>query len=297
MNDDSEYDNAVNCENAYWEHPIDDGQPNQPQREMSRRTERVICRLMTQAIYFANAWSPEVRQNAQEIEGRDKEIKGIMRCTIANIYQDILRTYACEGWWGTYYAWYTTQIIWDALKDTLGEHHCKRGMYKNIKLGDWPMRQQMKTWLQQNARMQKKLAQEQIHDGCRGGTVKTKGKLQVEGVIKDDESETKKDEELKTQMKGDITKILGDVKRKMKQEQEAVTLKASSGAAPPDPYVDDAHEKKDAAIENEMQQAIAHVKEELDAVIAKTAAAQDAAAKAATTPSKASPAPSLYHFG
>ncbi|KJP84751.1 hypothetical protein AK88_05617 [Plasmodium fragile] len=279
MNNDSEYHNATNCQNAYWEHPAEDGKTHQQPREMTRRTERVICRLMTQAIYFANAWSPEVRENAQEIDGRDKEIKGIMRCTIVDVYNDILRTYGCEGWWGTYYAWYTTGIIWHELGATLGENHCKRGMYQEIELGHWPMRQQMNTWLQQNPRMQKKLHDEKISHGCTGRKVKTRKQLQEEGVEQDQAAEQKRDDAMKHTVKQHADNILGEVQKDMEKEEKQ--LRASTDPAPTYPSGAEAHDQKAAAIENAMEQAIAHVKEELKKVIAETADARPAAAKAA----------------
>ncbi|KJP85434.1 hypothetical protein AK88_04937 [Plasmodium fragile] len=285
MNADSEYHNAKNCENAYWQHPLEHGTKDQPPREMTRRKERVICRLMTQAIYFANAWSDAARKNAEDNEGKDKEIKGIMRCTIVDVYNEILRTYGCEGWWGTYYAWYTTNIMGSALRDTLGEQHCKRGMYKDIKLGHWPMRQQMKTWLQKNAQMQKKLDDEKIHDGCKGGTVKTREQLQKAGVIKHQEAQQNRDDAMKHTVKQHAQEILTAMKTDMQPQQ--IKLPASNGAAPPDPSVDDAEDPKDAAIENEMKQAVTTVKVALDAQIKKNAHAQAAGANAATTPSKA----------
>ncbi|KJP85014.1 hypothetical protein AK88_05356 [Plasmodium fragile] len=281
MHDDRQYDNAMNCANAYWEHPIDDGQPNQPQREMSRRTERVICRLMTQAIYFANAWSEAVRDNAKDNNGQDEDIKGIMRCTIVDVYKDILWIYGCEGRWGTYYAWYVVDQISAGLTAHGGDQHCRKGKYKDIDLRLWPMRNQMKTWLQQNARMQEKLEQEQISAGCTGGTV------HLEVPRKQEERDDKNDRPTKHEVKHKVTTILETLQIHMKNEE--TQLSGSTDPAPTYPSGAQAHDTKDAAIENEMQQAIAHVKEELDAVIVHPASAKPggnskpAAAHPATT--------------
>ncbi|KJP84812.1 hypothetical protein AK88_05556, partial [Plasmodium fragile] len=278
MHADSEYDNAINCENAYWEHPAEHATSGQSPRKMDRSTERVICRLMTQAIYFANAWSQDIRNNAEDNEGKDTEIKGIMRCTIADIYQDILRTYGCEGWWGTYYAWYTTQIMGTVLENQLGENHCKRGMYKEIELGHWPMRNKMKTWLEQDASMQKKLAQEQIGDDCKGAKVK------LEVGPREEEQEKTEDNKTKDAVQQHVRQILGNLKHAMKQEEDR--LKASRAPAPTYPSGAEAHDQKAAAIEAQMNKAIEHVKDKIKEVIAKNASAQAAAAAkaAAATP-------------
>ncbi|KJP85120.1 hypothetical protein AK88_05245 [Plasmodium fragile] len=281
MNDDSQYDNATNCGNAYWEHPTEHGQPDQRPRAMNRSKERVICRLMTQAIYFANAWSEAARKNAEETGGRDKEIKGIMRCTIADIYQDILRTYACEGWWGTYYAWYVVGEISASIKRNWGEQDCKKGKYKTIELNTWPMRNQMKTWLQENHQVQEQLAQEQIGDDCKGAQVK------LEVGPREQEQQKDKDNQTKDEVKKKVTGILNALEKQMRQEEEK--LRASHAKAPTYPSGEQADDKHDAAIEKEMEQAIDKVHGKLDAVIAKTAAEQAAAAKAAaTTPPKES---------
>ncbi|KJP85384.1 hypothetical protein AK88_04984 [Plasmodium fragile] len=270
MKDESQYDNAKNCENAYWEHPAEHGRPDQQPRQMTRPTERVICRLMTQAIYFASEWTDEVKNNIEKDDANNREIKGLMRCTIVDVYNDILRANACEGHWGTYYAWYTTHIIWDALKDTLGQNHCKRGMYKDIKLGHWPMRNQMKTWLQQNNQVQQKLAKERISDGCKGGTVT------LELGQGDKEKDEKEDDQKKDAVKQQVTQILGDVKKQM--EKEETQLRASHAKAPTDSYVVDADADSDEDIEKDIKQAIEKVHETLKPVIENTAAAQAAAA-------------------
>ncbi|KJP85077.1 hypothetical protein AK88_05299 [Plasmodium fragile] len=259
MDGDSEYHNAKNCENAYWEHPTEHGKTHQPQRKMDRRTERVICRLMKQGIYFANAWTQEVKTNIEDNSENDKEIKGLMRCTIAHIYQDILRTYACEGWWGTYYAWWVVDQISGALKDTLGENHCKRGMYKEIELGHWPMRNQMKKWLKQNAQMQEKLAQEQIGDDCKGAQVKLEvGKTQ-------EEKDKNKDKQTKDEVKQQVTKILQEVEEEMKNEEKQ--LRGSTAKAPKYPSVGEEDEKKDAEIEEHIKHAVEHAGDALQKVI------------------------------
>ncbi|KJP84946.1 hypothetical protein AK88_05424 [Plasmodium fragile] len=273
MNDDSEYDNAINCGNAYWEHPTEDGTSGQSPRRMDRSKERVICRLMTQAIYFANAWSSAVKANIEGNSKNDREIKGLIWCTIVDIYQEILWIYGCEGHWGTYYAWYTTQIIWDELKTQLGENNCKRGKYKDIKLGYWPMRNQMKRWLQENKQMQDKLEKEQISDGCKGAQVK----LEV-GTGKE-EQQKDKDNHTKHEIRQDVKDILGDVKKEMEKEEDQ--LRGSTDPAPQYPAVEEAEKEKDAEIEQHMKGKIADVEEKLKPVIAKNAAAQAAAAKTA----------------
>ncbi|KJP84809.1 hypothetical protein AK88_05561 [Plasmodium fragile] len=288
MNNDSEYHNAKNCENAYWQHPEEHGTPGQSPRRMDRSKERVICRLMTQAIYFANAWSKEARNNASH-DDQNKEIKGIMRCTIADIYQDILTEAGCEGHWGTYYAWYVVDQISGGLTATRGAQDCERGKYKTIDLKTWPMRSKMKTWLKDNEQMKQKLAQEKIQDGCGGGTVKTKGQLQQEGEIKDDESEHKNDEELKKRMKAAITPILGKLKHAMKQEE--ITLKASTGPAPTYDSVDDADEQKGDEIDHEMKQAIEDAGEDLKKVIVIPASATPATAATGTAENRPSTEP------
>ncbi|KJP84994.1 hypothetical protein AK88_05376 [Plasmodium fragile] len=288
MKDDSEYQNAKNCENAYWEHPIEDGQKDRRPREMSRSTERVICRLMTQAIYFANAWTKEVKTDIERNSQNDTEIKGLIRCTIADIYQDILREDTCEGWWGTYYAWYVVDQISGALKHKVREQHCKKGKYKTIELNTWNIRNKMKTWLKQNEQMKKKIEQEHIGEGCTGREVKTREQLKKAGAIEDQEAEHKTDDEMKHTVKQHAEKILGEVQTEMEKEQDQ--LRASTGTAPTDPDVEDADEKKAEDIEQQIQQAIEEVKDELNEIIAQTAAGQAAAANAATTPSKASPA-------
>ncbi|KJP84736.1 hypothetical protein AK88_05631 [Plasmodium fragile] len=286
MNDDTEYDNAMNCANAYWQHPAEDGNTDQLPRQMTRRTERVICRLMTQAIYFANAWSSEVKDNIREDSVHNREIKGLIRCTIVDVYKDILTEAGCEGHWGTYYAWYVVDQMWEAMKDTWRDQHCNNGKYKTIELKTWNTRNKMKEWLKQDARVKKKLEQEQISDGCTGRKVQTREQLQKEGEIKDNADENKKDEELKTRMKADIMKHLGVVQQELEHEEEK--LRASGAPAPTYDSVG-AEDTKDAEIAKHMKGKIADVQEKLKPVIAKNAAAQEAAAKAANTPSKASP--------
>ncbi|KJP85051.1 hypothetical protein AK88_05321 [Plasmodium fragile] len=278
MDGDSEYHNAKNCENAYWEHPTEHGKTHQPQRKMDRRTERVICRLMKQGIYFANAWTQEVKTNIEDNSENDKEIKGLMRCTIAHIYQDILRTYACEGWWGTYYAWWVVDQISGALKDTLGENHCKRGMYKEIELGHWPMRNQMKKWLKQNAQMQEKLAQEQIGDDCKGAQVKLEvGKTQ-------EEKDKNKDKQTKDEVKQQVTKILQEVEEEMKNEEKQ--LRGSTAKAPKYPSVGEEDEKKDAEIEEHIKHAVEHAGDALQKVIVIPASGARATGTTQQTPGK-----------
>ncbi|KJP87303.1 hypothetical protein AK88_02983 [Plasmodium fragile] len=284
MNDDSQYDNAINCGNAYWQHPIEDGQKDRRPREMTRRQERVICRLMTQAIYFANAWSEAVRENAKENKGQDEEIKGLMRCTIVDVYKDILWIYGCEGWWGTYYAWYTTQIMRSALESRLGKQNCNKGKYKDIELHTWDMRNKMKTWLKENKQMQEQLAQEQIGDDCKGAQVK------LEVGPREQEQQKDKDNQTKDEVKQKVTKILQEVEEEMKNEEKQ--LRGSTARAPKYPAVDDEDEKKDEEIEGVMNQAIGHVKVALDAQIKKNADAQAAVASGAENrPSTAPTAP------
>ncbi|KJP88234.1 hypothetical protein AK88_02181 [Plasmodium fragile] len=277
MKDDSEYHNAINCENAYWEHPKEDGQKNQPQREMSRRTERVICRLMTQGIYFANAWSKAAQEDIKGNSENDIEIKGLIRCTIVDVYNDILRANACEGHWGTYYAWYTTQIMGNALENQLGRQNCKKGKYKTIELNTWNIRNKMKTWLKQDASMQKKLAKEKLSDGCTGGTVK----LELGG--KQEEQDKKEDKQKEHELREEVTQILNDMKTDIGEQHGILT--ESPETETPDPSVDDADDNKDAAIEKEMKQGIERVQEILHELIAEVAA-KAAADIAATTPPK-----------
>ncbi|KJP89616.1 hypothetical protein AK88_00827 [Plasmodium fragile] len=285
MNNDSQYHNAINCENAYWQHPQEHGTKDQLPREMSRSTERVICRLMTQAIYFANAWSKAVQEDITGDSVHNKEIKGLIRCTIVDVYNDILRANACEGWWGTYYAWYVVDHISGGLTAHGGQNDCTRGKYKTIQLNTWPMRNQMKTWLKQNKQMKEKLAQEEISGGCTGRQVKTREQLQKEGEIQDPEAENKKDEELKSQMKTHFRKILDTLQIQMKKEEGK--LRASRAPAPQYPSVDDADEKNAEDIERKIEKAIEAVQDHLHAVIEQTTGEKAAAAtKAATTPSK-----------
>ncbi|KJP85751.1 hypothetical protein AK88_04621 [Plasmodium fragile] len=271
MNNDSEYHNAKNCENAYWQHPLEDGTQDQPARQMSRRKERVICRLMTQAIYFANAWSTAVQENVGH-DDHSKDIKGLIRCTIADIYQDILRTYACEGHWGTYYAWYVVDQMWGNMKANWGEQNCKKGKYTTIELKTWNMRSKMKTWLKQNETMKKKIDAEKLNDGCKGRTVNV-------GRDMTKESEQQIDETTKTAMRQNVQEIFTDMKTDIGQKHAIFT--ASPKKDPTDPSVDDADDRENAEIEKRMKQAIAQVKDQLNAVIAKTAAEQAAAAEAA----------------
>ncbi|KJP84776.1 hypothetical protein AK88_05592 [Plasmodium fragile] len=271
MKDDSQYDNAIPCENAYWEHPAEDGKTDQRPREMTRRKERVICRLMTQAIYFANAWTDAARKNASH-DDQNKEIKGIMRCTIADIYKDILTEHGCEGHWGTYYAWWVVDQISQAMKAPGREQHCKRGMYNTIHLGDWPMRQQMKTWLKQNEQMKERLEQERISDGCQGRTLNI-------GSDMTKESEQKTDETTKTAMRQEAQAILNEMKKEMNEEEQR--LRAPGAPAPTYDSVGEEHEQRGDQIDAQIQHAIEEVKDKIKELIEKTARDKAAAAKAA----------------
>ncbi|KJP84846.1 hypothetical protein AK88_05525 [Plasmodium fragile] len=282
LNDPNAEEHAANCSNAYWQHPKEDGHTDQQPREMTRRTERVICRLMTQGIYFANAWSSAVKANIEGNSKNDKEIKGLIRCTIVDIYQDILREDTCEGHWGTYYAWYVVEQISGGLTANGGENDCTRGKYKTIQLNTWPMRNKMKTWLKQNKQMKEKLAQEEISGGCTGRQVKTRKQLQEEGVIKENEAEKKEDEKLKSQMKTHFRKILDTLQIQMKEEEGK--LRASRAQARPDPSVVDDEEKEGDDIEEHIKNAVANAREKLGQVIVIPASATPATGTTQQTP-------------
>ncbi|KJP84992.1 hypothetical protein AK88_05374 [Plasmodium fragile] len=273
MNDPNAEEHAANCGNAYWEHPLEHGMTDQPQRKMDRSKERVICRLMTQAIYFANAWTDAARTNAEENEGKDKEIKGIMRCTIADIYQDILREDSCEGHWGTYYAWWVVDHMWPSMSDMWGQQHCKRGMYKQIDLKTWNTRNKMKDWLKQNEQMKKKLEHEQISGECKGAQVKLAvGKTQ-------EEKDKKEDKQTKDEVTKKVTGILKELQQEMKQEEQR--LRPSGASAPTYPSGAEADDKRHEEIEGVMNQAIEQVKAQLNAVIVHPASAKPAPTKPA----------------
>ncbi|KJP86071.1 hypothetical protein AK88_04262 [Plasmodium fragile] len=276
LNDPNAEEHAANCSNAYWQHPLEHGQPGQSPRRMDRSKERVICRLMTQAIYFANGWTEEVKKNIGH-DTHSHDIKGLMRCTIADIYKDILTEHGCEGHWGTYYAWYVVDHISEAMKETWGDQHCKKGKYKEIELKTWDMRNKMKTWLKENKQMQEQLAQEQIGDDCKGAKVK----LQV--GPREEEQEKREDNKTKHEVKQQVRQILGTLQIQMKAEEGK--LRGSTARAPKYPSVDAEDDPQDAEIEKHIKEAVQKVEAELNEVIAKTGVARPAA----TTRSTASP--------
>ncbi|KJP84821.1 hypothetical protein AK88_05547 [Plasmodium fragile] len=140
-------------------------------------SDRIICTLMTKALYFMNGWSATSggwRHNDNNSEDLEKHI----RCAIVNIFMYILLASPCRSEMGVYYAWQTVKELEQGSTGLINARKCQRGVFTDIKIEELHMEQMIKNWLQNNNRLSGKI-----------------GGKRIESIYADDDDDDEHDED------------------------------------------------------------------------------------------------------
>ncbi|KJP84700.1 hypothetical protein AK88_05668 [Plasmodium fragile] len=212
---------ATYCNNAFWEHPSDDGDKHQPQREMKEIGQRARCRLMTGALYFLNGWVLPL-PGSERIFQHDPALKKYIACAIVNVFTYILDESTCGTKWGTYYAWYTMKNNMEGLDGNEVEAGtCQKGVFEDIKRGQWSMSTKIDVWLKKEKKTLEQIGAGDITDRCKKD-VREKNPMSTKGAREHANNtreviEKQIEDRLKQGLKGIVSEVKEGVKDRVRE--------------------------------------------------------------------------------
>ncbi|KJP85009.1 hypothetical protein AK88_05364 [Plasmodium fragile] len=153
---------GANCANDYYNHPKD---PHGHPRQVTRAGDRIMCRLMSGALFFIYKRHKETGATGMETNN-DERLKEYVRCGILNMFAKFLKESACKGDWGLWYAWYTMEQMDEYMGGVMKRVNCANEVYQNIQAGGWSMEQSIKQWLSTNKTLKDKMGKEGVSNIC-----------------------------------------------------------------------------------------------------------------------------------
>ncbi|KJP86210.1 hypothetical protein AK88_04181 [Plasmodium fragile] len=177
---------ASNCSNRGYTYPPKGNRPI-----VANVGDRIMCTLMTGALYFMNGWgSKSVRTD--HTDPKNAALQARIRCAIVNIFMYILLKSPCKSDMGIHYAWYPVTAMDTAMGGLIKQGKCRKGVFTQIKIQEFDMENMIKKWLEDNQSLTEKFAGPAIQSTCKKplralvsgtkGTNTMDDKLQVDTV-------------------------------------------------------------------------------------------------------------------
>ncbi|KJP85382.1 hypothetical protein AK88_04982 [Plasmodium fragile] len=140
--------------------------------------DRIMCTLMSGALFFMNGWGTHVRHR-DHTDLKDEELKAHIRCAIVNIFMNILLASKCRSQFGINHAWYTMKETEpDFGGGLITDGTCGQGVFADIQINDFHMETMIQTWLENKQSLTDNFAGPEIQSTCRkplgarvGGTI------------------------------------------------------------------------------------------------------------------------------
>ncbi|KJP84824.1 hypothetical protein AK88_05542 [Plasmodium fragile] len=201
---------AANCLNAGYKHPT-----RGPQPVVANVGDRLMCTLMSRALFFMNRWSSK-SASTDNNDPHNAALKEHIRCAIVNIFMYILNESPCKSAMGVYYAWYTMKEMEPTLgRGLITTGKCEQGQFQNITIQEFDMEQMIKNWLKKNKSVTDKIGGQGIESTCR------KTLAQLDGATKGTHTMGEKIE-MKKEEKEAIRKLGNELKLIVEEVKTAV---------------------------------------------------------------------------
>ncbi|KJP84927.1 hypothetical protein AK88_05436, partial [Plasmodium fragile] len=227
----------ANCKNFGWQHPHD---PTGTPYVVTRMGDRIICTIMTRALWFANGWSKAPEMHTEDHSGGGTDLKDFIRCGIVNMFMHLLEESACASRWGIFYAWYSVKRMENEGpfgRNLIYEGKCKNGMEQDIQAKGWSMKESIKQWLSTHESIRNSMQNASVSTNCSRniGELPTQGKgnknTEDGDIVKEQVVQTAKT--LSTGMRNIFTEIKKEVKASGSKGEDAQSPIPASAAATP----------------------------------------------------------------
>ncbi|KJP84861.1 hypothetical protein AK88_05506 [Plasmodium fragile] len=235
---------SANCNHTPWQR-LD--YPTETTAAVPSMRDKVICTLMTRALYFANGWSTAPDMHTPDHSGGKTELKDFIRCGIVLMFMHILEESVCNSKSGISYAWHLMDKMgpeWMGAKNLIHRKQCTHNLEVHLQVGEWSMQHAVKKWLQRNADIQNTLKGNSLGQNCGIAVPTTKGSKQ--DAKAQDEADTL--QKIKN-VGGNLQKALRTVFKTIKKEvkEARISEEGSSEAESPEPESDDDDDEQEDA--------------------------------------------------
>ncbi|KJP84715.1 hypothetical protein AK88_05653 [Plasmodium fragile] len=152
---------AANCLNAgYW------SESKQGILMAKKVADRLMCTLMTGALYFMNGWGTQ-SGGSHTTDPNNAALKEHIRCAIVNVFMYILLASKCRSQMGIDYAWHIVKDMEPGLGSGLiNKNKCGQGVFEDIKIGELQMEKMIKKWLESKESLTDRFASPAIQSTC-----------------------------------------------------------------------------------------------------------------------------------
>ncbi|KJP87555.1 hypothetical protein AK88_02721 [Plasmodium fragile] len=234
---------SVNCKNSGWPLPDD---PTETPRIVKSMGARIICTLMTKALYFLNGWSKAPGTDMEDDSVGNRELRNFIKCTIVHMFMHLLNESACASTWGIFYAWYSMEKMgalpnWST--NLVYTQACTQNLDVQLQVAGWSMKDAVKEWLKRNVNIQNTLNRHSFVQNCGLAVPKTKGSKQ-DGTDQVDEDTLQKIQNVGGNLQTAMRKAFRQIKKEWREQ--AIAAGVSNVAASPETESDDeAHDDAD----------------------------------------------------
>ncbi|KJP90000.1 hypothetical protein AK88_00169 [Plasmodium fragile] len=163
---------AANCLNHGYTYP-----PWGPRPIVAKMGDRIMCRLMSRALFFMNEW-PTPSARTDHTDPQNEELKEHIRCAIVNVFMNILNESTCRSRMGIHYAWEVVKELHKGLPALIINSKCQQGEFENIQIGEFDMAEKIKEWLKKNPSLTDKIGGMGIDSTCRKSVAQLDGARQ-----------------------------------------------------------------------------------------------------------------------
>ncbi|KJP85429.1 hypothetical protein AK88_04932 [Plasmodium fragile] len=178
------------------------------------------CRLMVGALFFIAPWRSTQPPDTDESQN-DKEMKAIMRCTVANVFAYILAAIPCGfQWLGPDQAWYIMKEMGGTggVETSISDGTCRLDEYTDTKVGTRDLQSAIEKWLQQSTPIRNRMQAIKNNPKCKMDWATYKNNLEARGQHADLSSIFQQDDMntlVKTQMQDMFKTITTTVRKKV----------------------------------------------------------------------------------
>ncbi|KJP84957.1 hypothetical protein AK88_05412 [Plasmodium fragile] len=209
---------AANCDNTGWEHYA-----YKKGEKLVTQTvgDRIVCVLMVGALFFMN-WGNTTASSKHKEDENSAKITEHLRCIIVHMFGEILNESVCRSRWGIFYAWKQMEEM-DSGKESfsaglINQGTCGREIFPDLKTPNLKLNVQVKKWLAENSRLERRLKQVK-------GTNTCKTTWQKEWKIAD----FLNNEKMENKHNLEVTSMVRDVKEAMKEILEELEKHVERG--------------------------------------------------------------------
>ncbi|KJP85185.1 hypothetical protein AK88_05179 [Plasmodium fragile] len=207
---------SVHCNHYAWQHP---DYPTHITLVVKSMGDRIICTLITKALYFLNGWSTGAGMAMDDDSGVNKDFRTFIRCTIVHMFMNLLHESACASTWGTFYAWYAMAQMRDEApmgENLIHTKQCTQNFDVHLQVAGWSMQEAVKEWLKSHADIKRKLNRDSFVKHCGLEVPQTKGRKH-DGTAHLDAHTLQKIQDIG----GHLQKEMSQAFRKIKKEWKA----------------------------------------------------------------------------